>query len=462
MSMVVGWMSLDVFFEAGSIAVVGASREPGKIGHEILRSLVDSGYGGEIYPVNPKYHEVLGLRCFDSVLSVPGVLELAVLAVPARIIPRVVEECGLKGVRGVVVISGGFSESGGVGVELQSELVSTARRYGIRIIGPNCIGIFNPYTRIDTFFQSYERMLRPSRGGVAFLTQSGTYGCTLLEWMALEGVGLSKFVSYGNMCDVDEAELLSYLGDDSKTRIIAFYMESVRSGRRFIEAAARVSRLKPIVVLKAGRTEAGGRAVLSHTGNLAGRYEVVKAAFKKAGIIQVQDVEELFDTIKIFSFCPPPRGGGLAMITNGAGPCVMASDAASELGLRLSQYSKTTGERLRNSLPPYALIGNPVDLTGSATVRDYVTASKILLEDPKVDVLALFFVFQDTPLEDEVVYEILKLREYGKPIVAMASGGPYTVKQARRLQGGGIPVFPTPERLIRAVKNFLEYYLNFK
>jgi len=460
--MVVGWMSLDVFFEARSIAVIGASREPGKIGHEILRSLIDGGFRGNIYPVNPKYSEVLGLKCFNSVLSIPDDVELAVLAIPARIIPRVVEECGLKGVKGVVVISGGFSESGGVGVKLQSELVSIARKYGIRVIGPNCIGIFNPYTRIDTFFQSYERMLRPSKGNVAFLTQSGTYGCTVLEWLALDGIGLSKFVSYGNMCDVDEAELLSYLGDDDKTRVIAFYMESVKSGRRFIDVAARVSRFKPIIVLKAGRTEAGSRAVMSHTGNLAGRYEVVKAAFRKAGIIQVQDIEELFDTIKIFSLCPPPRGDGLAMITNGAGPCVMASDAASELGVKLSQYSNSIRERLRKSLPPYALIGNPVDLTGSATLRDYLTASEILLEDPNVNVLALFFVFQDTPLEDEVVYEVPKLRRYGKPIVALASGGPYTIKQARRLQEGGIPVFPTPERLIRAVKNFIKYYLCFK
>lgn len=455
-------MSLDVFFKAESIAVIGASREPRKIGHEILKSLIDSGFEGRIYPVNPKYSEILGLKCFKSVLDIPGKVELAVIAIPAKIIPRVVEECGLKGVRGVVVISGGFKESGGVGVKLQDELVSIARRYGMRVIGPNCIGIFNPYTRIDTFFQSYERMLRPSRGNVAFLTQSGTYGCTILEWLAMEGIGLSKFVSYGNMCDVDEAELLEYLSDDDKTRVIAFYMESVKSGRRFIDVASRISRSKPIIVLKAGRTEAGSRAVMSHTGNLAGRYEVVTAAFRKAGIIQVGDIEELFDTIKIFSFCPPPMGDGLAMITNGAGPCVMASDAANELNVKLSRYSEVTVRRLRNSLPSYALVGNPVDLTGSATLRDYMNASEILLEDSNVNVLALFFVFQDTPLEEEIVYEVPKLRRYGKPIVALASGGPYTIRQARKLQERGVPVFPTPERLIRTVKNFITYYSKIK
>lgn len=189
---------------------------------------------------------------------------------------------------------------------------------------------------------------------------------------------------------------------------------------------------------------------------------MVKAAFRKAGIIQVDDIEELFDTIKIFSTCPSPRGNGLAMITNGAGPCVMASDAACELGVKLSKYSNETWKKLEKNLPSYALIGNPVDLTGSATLRDYMTASRILLEDPNVNVLALFFVFQDTPLEDEIVFEVPKLREYGKPIVALASGGPYTAKQVRRLQEGGIPVFPTPERLIRAVRNFMVYYSKFK
>ncbi|MCS7386985.1 MAG: CoA-binding protein [archaeon GB-1867-005] len=453
---------LDAFFYAESVAVIGASREPGKIGHEILRSLIESGFKGKVYPVNPKYDEVLGLKCYGSVLEIPDKVDLAVFAIPARLVPRVADECGRKGVKAMVVVSGGFREAGDKGEKLQEQLVSTAEKYGMRVIGPNCIGIYNPYTGIDTFFQSHERMIRPPPGSIAFLTQSGTYGCTVLEWLAQEGIGVSKFVSYGNMADVDEAELISYLAEDPKTSLIAFYMESIKSGRRFIEAAAKASAKKPIVVLKSGRTRAGIKAALFHTGRMAGRYEIVKAALRKAKVIQVETIEELYDAMKILAMAPPPRGEGMAMITNGAGPCVMAADAAEQYGVKLATYAEETIEKLRSRLPPYALIGNPVDLTGSATTKDYLNAGEALLEDPNVNILALFFVFQDTPLEDEVVYEVAKLRKYGKPIVAMAAGGPYTHRQIKKLQENGIPTFPTPERLVKAVKHFTTYHLKIK
>ncbi len=453
---------LDFFFHARSVAIIGASREPGKIGHEILKSLINSGFKGEVYPINPKYDEILGLKCYANVLDVPGNVDLAVIAVPARIVPKVVEQCGRKGVKAVVIVSGGFKEAGNQGEALQEQLVEVAKKYGIRVVGPNCIGIYNPYTGIDTFFQSHDRMIRPPPGNIAFLTQSGTYGCTVLEWLAEDGIGVSKFVSYGNMADVDEAELINYLAGDPKTKVIAFYMESIKSGRRFIEAAARASKHKPIVVLKAGKTAAGIKAALSHTGRLAGKHEVVEAALKKARVIRVNTIDELYDTIKVLALAPPPKGEGLAMITNGAGPCVMAADAAEELGVKLATYEPETVSELKEKLPPYALIGNPVDLTGSATARDYMVASEILLRDPNVNVLALFFVFQDTPLEDEVVEEIPKLKSFNKPIVAMAAGGPYTRRQVDRLQRSGIPVYSTPERLIKAVKHLLTYYLEIR
>ncbi len=453
---------LDFFFYAKSIAVIGASREPGKIGHEILKSLIDSNFKGKIYPINPKYNEILNLKCYSSVLEVPDEIDLAVLAIPAKIVPRIIEECGKKRVKAIVVVSGGFKETGVEGEVLQEKLVSIARKYGMRIIGPNCIGIYNPYTGIDTFFQSHNRMIRPPPGNIAFLTQSGTYGCTVLEWLAQDNIGVSKFVSYGNMADVDESELINYLMNDPQTKVIAFYMESIKSGRKFIESSIKASSSKPIIVLKAGRTSAGIKAALSHTGRLAGRREIVEAALKKARVIQVDNIEELYDTIKIFALSPPPKGEGLAMITNGAGPCVMAADAAEELNVKLASYTKETIEMLRKNLPSYALIGNPVDLTGSATKNDYLIASEILLRDPNVNILALFFVFQDTPLEDEIVDEIPKLKKYDKPIIAMAAGGPYTQKQIRKLQQNRIPVYPTPERLIKAVKNFLTYYLKLR
>ena len=452
-----GLKRLNYFFKARSVAVIGASKEPGKIGREILYSLLSSGYKGKVYPINPKYEEIAGLKCYKSITEVPDFIDLAVLAIPAHLAPKIVEECGRKGVKAIVIVSGGFKEVGGLGEELEKKVSEIARRYNIRVIGPNCIGVFDGRTRIDTFFQNYQRMIRPPPGTVAFLTQSGTYGCTVLEWMAEEGIGISKFVSYGNMVDVDEAELLEYLWMDPETKIIAFYIESLKSGRRFIEVARRVIRDKPVIVLKAGRTAYGAKAAKSHTGGLAGDYMIIRGALKQAKVIMVDTLVELYDTIKAFYMSPLPKGDKIAMITNGAGPCVMAADEIEELGLQLATYSEDTIDYLKRSLPPYAQIGNPLDLTGSATTRDFMISGKALAKDPKIDILAFFFVFQDTPLEDKIVDELPKLKAYNKPIFVMAAGGPYAKKQSKILTSKGIPVYESPERLVKAIYNLITY-----
>ena len=448
---------LDAFFKARSVAVIGASSRPGKIGHEILRNLALYEYKGRVYPINPKAKEILGLRCYPSVLDVPDEVDLAVIAVASEATPKVVEECGRKGVKAIVIVSGGFKELGGKYKEVEAEVVRIARRYGMRIIGPNCIGVFDGETRIDTFFQSRERMLRPPKGPIAFMTQSGTFGCTMLEWAAEAGLGISKFVSYGNRCDVDEADLIRYFGQDPDTRVIAIYLEGLADGRKFMEAAREVAPKKPIVVLKAGRTEAGSKAALSHTGWLAGSAAVYDAAFRQCGIIQAKNFEELFDMTKALALQPPAEGPRVAMVTNGAGPCVMAADALVERGLQLAQYEPATVEVLRAELPPFCIPGNPVDLTGSATSREYEVAMRALLEDPNVDLLMPFFVFQDTPLDERIIDVVAEMRSYGKPIVCCAAGGPYTREQARRLEELGVPVYPIPERAVAAAYALVAY-----
>ncbi|HDI10206.1 MAG TPA: CoA-binding protein, partial [Euryarchaeota archaeon] len=271
-------MSLSTFFEARSVAVIGASKTPGKIGHEILKNLALYEYKGKVYPVNPKEKEILGMKCYKTVSEIENEVELAVIAIPPKSVPGVVEECGRKGVRGIVIVSGGFKELGDEGREIEEQIVSIARKYGMRIIGPNCIGIYDSRSKIDTFFQSRERMMRPKEGAVSFITQSGTFGCSFLEWAAEEGIGVARFVSYGNRADVDEPELIEFLGEDERTRVIAVYMEGVGDGRRLMQSISKTSRRKPVLILKAGRTKAGSRVALSHTGWLAGEDRIFDSA----------------------------------------------------------------------------------------------------------------------------------------------------------------------------------------
>jgi len=441
---------LNYFFKAKSVAVIGASSKPGKIGYEIFRNLSQYEFKGKTYPVNPNASEILKVKCYPSVLSIPDEIDLAVIALPSKNVPKVIEECGRKGVKACVIVSGGFKELGEDYKKIEEETVKNAKKYGIRIIGPNCIGIFDSETKIDTFFQSHERMIRPPPGPVSFLTQSGTFGCTMLEWAAESGLGISKFVSYGNRCDVDEADLVLYLGEDPNTRVIAIYVEGFGDGRRFLEAARKVIPKKPIVVLKSGRTELGSKAAMSHTGWLAGSYPICKAALKQFGIIVARNFEELFDMTKALAMQPPAKGKKIAMVTNGAGPCVMAADECAERKIELATYSEETIKKLKKTLPSYCTVDNPVDLTGSATSNEYKASIEALLKDPNVNLLMVFFVFQDTPLDENIINIVPEMQKYEKPIICCASGGPYTRKQSKILEEKGVPVYPIPERAVAA------------
>jgi 3-hydroxypropionyl-CoA synthetase (ADP-forming) len=442
---------LFFLFKPQSVAIIGASNIAGKIGHEVLKNIGKYEYKGAVFPINPTSETILDMRAYGSILDVPTPVELAVLTTPAKLAPTIVDECGRKGVKVIVIVSGGFKEAGSAGIERQT--VEAAQKYGIRIIGPNCIGVFDGHSRLDTFFQSHERMMRPKAGSVSFITQSGTFGATILEWAAESNIGISKFVSYGNRCDVDEGDLVEFFGNDPETSLVGVYVEGLDDGRKLYGAARKVTSSKPIVVLKAGKTNLGSNAAKSHTGWLAGSYAVAEAAFRQAGMIVSTDLEDFFDKIKALSMQPLPSKTGLVMVTNGAGPCVMAADQIERLGLSLATLSPTTKSKLTSVLPPYCLVTETtIDLTGSATSKDYHTALAILAEDPNVGVLMPFFVFSDTPLDENIVNVLGQVAMNGRTMIACASGGPYSRAMSKRVESIKIPVYETGERAVGAVE----------
>jgi len=451
-----GLKQLDLFFRPKSVAVIGASVKRGKIGHEIVRSLVEGNFRGDVYPVTLRADKILGLDCFKKVSDIPGGIDLVVYALPSKLAPLIIDECGRKGVRNVIIVSGGFKEMGGELRDLEAEIVSIARRYGIRIIGPNCIGVFDGDSRLDTFFQPNERMQRPLAGPISFITQSGTYGVAFLEMAAEENIGISKMVSYGNKADVDEADLIRYLGLEENTKVIAVYMEAVSNGKRFLEAAMEVAPRKPIVIMKSGRTNLGVEVARSHTGWLAGSYEVAKAAFEQIGVVVVETFEELYDCAKGLALQPLPKGRRIGMITNGAGLTVVASDAAEKMRIHVGAYSDRTKKKLIESLPGYVLVRKVVDLTGSATSQDYEISMEALLEDPQIDLLMPAFVFQDSPLDEGILEVLPRMKKFGKPILCMYSGGPYSRRLASMFHEQGIPFFTLADRAMRVADAMMQ------
>ncbi len=432
---------LDWFFKPRAVAVIGASSRPGKIGHESLRSLIMTGYSGKIYPVNPKAEEILNLRAYPSILDIPGEVDLAVITLPAPVVPEAMRQCAKKGVKAVVIISGGFGEAGPQGKELEDEVVRIARENGIRVIGPNCIGVFDGYSRVDTSFQPHERMGRPGPGPAAFLSQSGTFGATFLDWAAEDSLGVSKMTSLGNRADVDEADIIGYLADDERTKVIGVYIESFTRGRELLNSIRKCG--KPVVVYKASKTEKGATAAVSHTGRMVARHEVATAALRQAGALIVDSFGELYAAVKALAKQPPAVGGSV-MVTNGAGPCVMAADELSLRKVPLAKLSEDSRERLRNSLPPYALVGDFVlDLTGSASAEDYLKAMKILadLDRREVGLIGVFVVFQDSPLEDDFAEMLAHFDSKGKPMLVFAAGGKYTREKRRIIEAAGIPTY---------------------
>jgi len=417
---------LSKIFYPSSVAVVGASRTRGKIGNEILRNLIYSGYRGGIYPVNPNAEAILGLKAYPTVKEIPYSVDLAIIAVPAKIVPSIMKDCVEKGVKGAVIISSGFSEVSNR--ELEDE-VNTANNLNASF-APNM----------------------PLKGNIAFITQSGALGGALIDWTIREKIGLSKIISVGNKCDVGDEELLEFLAKDKETKVIAMYIEAINDGRRFMEVAKKVSKLKPIVVVKAGRTEAGKRAASSHTGALAGSFEIYKAAFKQCGVIYANDTEELFDKAIALAEQSPAKGKRVAIVTNGGGAGIMAADACEELGLLVPELSEKTQSTLKEFLPEIASTRNPIDIAGDAGYERYKATIDVVLKNNEVDAVIVIFVHTALTEPVEPARALVEcLQRAKKPVVGCWIGG-YEVEEAIRiLKEENVPNFPTPKRAVKAL-----------
>ncbi|MGQ9506614.1 MAG: acetate--CoA ligase family protein [Candidatus Bathycorpusculaceae bacterium] len=468
--------NLHAFFAPKSVAIVGATKKINKAGHVIFKNFVENKrrgvFKGEVFPINPYEDSILGFQCYPSVSKVPVELDLVVVVVPAEIVPKIMEDAAAKRVKAVVIISSGFSEIGRH--ELENEVLTTAKKAGIRFLGPNCLGVYDSKTGVDMLFLPETKILttgeeviatpRPMPGNIAMVTQSGAFGVAALDYLAGRQIGVSKFVSFGNKCDVDEAEMLRYLLRDDETRVILLYVEDIKSGREFIKIAKEVAKKKPIVALKAGKTEAGARAAASHTGALTGSDQIYDAVFAQTGVIRAKDMEEFFDAGKALAMQPPASGKNVGIVTDAGGPGIMAVDECEMRGLTVKRFSENTIQKFEKlkrdgKLPKFATNLNPVDITGSGTSEMFETAVEILFQDPEIHGIILLGLHHTPALQEDYIDRVAKVtNKYDKPIVACDIGETEMALHTRfRFDKLGIPAYSSPEDSARAMNALVKY-----
>ncbi len=448
-------MSLDSFFNPKSVAIVGASREEGKVGHEILESIVKGGYEGAIYPVNPKADEVEGLKCYPDLKSIGETPQLVVVVVPAKIVPAVMEECAGLGTKAVVIITAGFKEVGAAGRQLEEQVVGIAKRAGIRIIGPNCLGVLVPGSKLNASFGGD----LPKVGGIGYLSQSGALLAAILDMANANGIGFSALVSIGNKCDVDELDVISALGDDSNTKVIAGYLESIGDGNTFLREAEQISRRKPILLMKSGGTDAGAAAASSHTGSLAGSETAYECVFERAGVIRCASIKEQFDRAQAFATQPLPEGPNVVVVTNAGGPGIMAADAVEREGLTFAKLTDETIQALEAQLPAAANCHNPVDVLGDALADRYEFAMHTVLDDPNVHSMVVLLTPQamtECAATAEAVVRVARHKP-DKPILAVFLGALKVEGALQILRDGNIPHYDSPEAAIATVRVLSHY-----
>ncbi len=431
--------ALQAIFHPRSVAVIGASTAPEKLGYQIFKNILDAGFPGTAYPINPKAADILGRPCYAAVEAIPNQVDLAVIIIPAQLVANTIRQCGRQGVKGAIVISGGFSETGPDGEVLQRELLQAAEEAKVAVIGPNCQGVNNPHHPLCASWPLLTR-----RGRIAIISQSGTVGAALMDWASQEELGVSAFVSLGNRADVDEADLIHYFAQDPHSETITIYMEGVKDAPKFLEAARQCQ--KPLVILKAGRTPKGRKAAESHTRSLAGRDEVYEGVFRQLGIHRASDLEQLYDFSKVLSYLGQPRGRRLLIVTSSGGSGILATDMAEITGLDVAPLPEAMGQRLRDVLPKHCIVANPLDLTGDATAQMYREVVEAAASH--FDIVALIFG-DPIPGASEIVGR-------GPLQLVIYLGGAEVERQERLLfHRKGLPVFPTPERGIRALGELL-------
>jgi acetyl coenzyme A synthetase (ADP forming)-like protein len=448
--------NLKYIFQPNSVAVIGASRDPTKIGHVLFRNFLESGFLGKVYPINPNVDYILDEKCYPSIIDVPGEVDCAIIAVPAQVVPKVLKECGEKGVKSAIGISSGFAEVGNYALE--EEVRNICLENNIALIGMNCLGIINPETRVDCIFLPMYKLKRPKLGNIAFIAQSGAVGSCVIDLAADLGVGISKFVSYGNATVINECDLLEYLLEDKRTKIIAAYFETIKDGKRFIKVASEVTKKKPIIAIKAGKTASGAKAAKSHTAAMAGDAEVYSAVFKQTRVIEVESLTDLFDYSKVF-LQPPPKNNRVAIITNGGGVGVLTTDWAEKNGLKLAEFSEETKKKLREKLPNYVNIANPLDLAGDADSERYALALSLLLDDENVDAIIVILLFQTVSLDSNVNDIVISAsNQKKKPIVVISIGGEYATYNKKILEEQGVPTYTSPYVATGSLAKLTWYY----
>ncbi|WP_263786112.1 bifunctional acetate--CoA ligase family protein/GNAT family N-acetyltransferase [Salinibacter grassmerensis] len=450
---------LDAIFEPKNVAVIGASESPGSVGRTLLWNLVSNPFGGTVFPVNPKRDSVLGIEAYEGVAEVEADVDLAVVATPAPTVPDIVEQCGDAGVEGLVIVSAGFREVGEEGAELEREIKEIARRHGIRIVGPNCLGVMRPPNGLNATFAGS----MANEGDVAFVSQSGALLTSILDWSFRENVGFSSFVSIGSMLDVDWGDMIEYLGDDPKTESIVLYMESIGNARSFLSAARDVAQSKPIIVIKAGRTDAAAEAAASHTGTLTGSDAVLNAAFRRSGVLRVDDINDLFYMAEVLSKQPRPEGRNLTILTNAGGPGVLATDALIGGGGELTPISGDAMDDFDDILPGAWSHGNPVDILGDADPERYAESLEVAANDENSDGLLVVLTPQ-AMTEPTKTAEHLRpyARDNDKPILASWMGGDAVASGESILNKSGLPTFAYPDTAARVFNHMWRYSYNLR
>jgi len=452
--------TLDTIFAPKRIAVIGATEKVGSVGRTVLWNLISNPFGGTVFPVNLKRNSVLGIKAYPSVKALPEQADLAIVVTPAPTVPNIIAECAEAGVKGAIIISAGFKESGAEGIKLEQQILENARRGKMRIIGPNCLGIMSPLTGLNATFAG--AMARP--GNVGFISQSGALCTAVLDWSFRENVGFSAFISIGSMADVGWGDLIDYLGEDPQTKSIVIYMETIGDARSFLSSAREVALTKPIIVIKAGRTQAAAKAAASHTGALTGSQEVFDAAFRRSGVLCVNHIDELFYMAEVLSKQPRPTGPRLTILTNAGGPGVLATDALVSDGGELAVLSEQTVTALNEFLPPHWSHNNPVDILGDADPQRYVKAFEVTAKDPNSDGLLVILTPQamtDPVLTAEQLKQAAKTVTT-KPILASWMGGAEVASGETILNRAGIPTFAYPDTAAQVFNHMWHYNYNLR
>lgn len=446
---------LTPLFNPKSLAIIGASNNPGKIGNVLVKNVQDSGFTGQVYPVNPKETQIEGLTCYSNLSEVPEKPDLAVICVPAKHCATVMEDCGKVGIKAAVVITAGFKEVGPSGLEMEKKLLTICNRYGIKMVGPNCVGIMDTHIPLNASFSAGF----PEKGDIAFISQSGAMLVSIMDWSRSAGLGFSRVISLGNKADLDESDFIDAIAEDPFTKVILCYIEDVHNGKHFLEAASLASKRKPVIVLKSGTSQAGAQAASSHTGALAGSDLAYETAFTQAGILRARSMTELFDLATCFSYQPLPQGDRVAIVTNAGGPGIVTADAIENSNLTMSRFDKDTLDIFRANLPTEANIYNPVDVLGDAKSDRYRFALETVLKDPHVDSVVVLVCPTAVTDPDNIAREIIDLhKKYpDKPIFAAYMGGVVLAEGAKILTKAKIPVFTFPEPAIYSIAGMVKY-----